>query len=150
MFFSGMFVLALTGYLVLVDGRRWRSLSFIGLIALALALIAELVGQVYPAWDFVGEEKWLFISLSNASVYTLCAVLFIQWYPFNRVKWQRFAYWVAWTTLSGALEVVYTRTGHMIYFENWTLWHSYAADWLLFWIYYQCYRCFQIEKLDKK
>jgi hypothetical protein len=149
-FFSGILVLALTGYLVLVNGRRWRSLSLIGIIALSLALIAELVGQVYPVWDFVGEEKWLFISLSNSSIYTLSAVLFIQWYPFRRNKWQRLAYWLAWTTYSTALEWIYIQTGHMKYFENWTLWHSYAADWLLFWIYYQCYRAFQLEKLDKR
>jgi hypothetical protein len=149
MFFSTSFFLAGACFIFLLNKRRWRSSLVIGTVALALALIAELIGQVYPTWDFVGNEKWLFISLANALVYTLCACLFIQWYPFHRSRLRRSLYWIIWTAGSVALEGIYLRTGHMKYFENWSLWHSYCADWFLYWLYFKAYTILRLDRLDR-
>ncbi|MDR3589592.1 MAG: hypothetical protein P4N41_08020 [Negativicutes bacterium] len=148
LFFTAIFFCAVAGFIALIDKRRWRSTSVIGFIALDLALVAELIGQVYSMWDFIGNENWLFISLSNAAVYTLSACLFIQWYPFGNSKGRRFAYWLAWTTYAAALECLYLWAGHMVYLENWSFGLSYGADWFLFWIYYQTYRTLRLERLN--
>jgi hypothetical protein len=148
MFFAAAFGLSLIGLVALVDRSRWRSSVVIGCLALVLAFTAQLIAQVYPVWDFVGNEAWLFICLSNSSVYVLAAILFVQWYPSGKARGMVAAYWFAWTTLAAAGEILYVYTGHMKYFANWTLWHSYAADWGLYWIFIHAYRLLKLEKLD--
>jgi hypothetical protein len=148
LFFTVVFLLTVVGWALLTDKRRWRSLTAISLISLVTALIAELIAQAVLLWDFVGDEHWLFISLSNASSYSLITYLFIQWYPSRLNKQWKGAYWLAWTTFTIILEYGYVATGHMNYYPNWSLWRSYLADWLLYGLFFNIYRVFRLSRLD--
>jgi len=58
-----------------------------------------------------------------------------------------FAYWFLWTAFAIGIEYVFLVTGHIKYYRGWSLWHSYAADWLLHWIFYMAHRIFKLERL---
>ena len=136
------------GWLALTDKKRWRSLTMISIVALTSANTAELIVEKYPVWDYIGNEDWLFVSLSNATIYTLAIYLFIQWYPLNPKILYKCAYWLSWTTVSALLELFYVKTGHMIYYPQWCYWQSYIADWLLYSFFLNFYRIFRLERLD--
>ena len=60
-----------------------------------------------------------------------------------------FGYWLAWTAFTFAIEWVQLKLGYMTHFQWWTIWHSYIADWILFWMFYQYYKIFQFERLSR-
>ena len=58
-----------------------------------------------------------------------------------------FGYWFLWTSICISIEWVFVVTKHMDHHNGWTFWHSYIADWFLFWVFYQFHKWFQLELL---
>jgi hypothetical protein len=137
-------------WLIFADKHRWRSLITISAIALLLALIAQIIAQKHPTWDYVGEIDWTLISISNDSVYMVTTYLFIQWYPYAKRNRWIVSYWVGWTTYALVVEYVYWELGHLVYYPNWSLSYSYILDWILFGFFYKYYTIFKLSRLDKK
>lgn len=149
MFFIVVFIVSIIIWSIFADKRRWRSLITISLISLLLAVFAQHLAQKYLVWDFIGDQDWVLISISNSSVYMVSTYLFIQWYPVGKDKLWVIGYWIAWTTYALIVEYIYWEMGHLVYYPNWSLWKSYIADWVLYGFFYIYYSTFKLEKLDK-
>ncbi len=137
-------------WLILADKSRWREIFPVCLFASLLGTGTDIAQHYYPLWMFDYNASMLPELSDDFGVYIVITYLFIQWLPERRTPGPMLLYWFAWTSFTLALEWLHLKLGHMTYHQWWRIWHSYIADWLLFWIFYGYYRLFNFEKLARK
>ena len=101
----------------------------------------------FPYWDYYAPDlhPLLVILFDDFDVYPVITYLFIQWLPHNQSFWRMFSYWFVWTGIAIIIEYIHVATGHMAHLNGWAFWHSYLADWFLFWLFYQYHRIFELK-----
>lgn len=115
--------------------------------AVCLAIATDELMHHYPLWEYLGSP-FLYHLADDLAIYPVVVYLFIQGMPSKRTIRNMLYHWLVWTTLSITIELVYVHTGHMRYHQWWNTWHSYAADWILYWIFYYFHKVLQLEKLS--
>jgi len=145
MFWLIRFILEWSVWLVFADKKRWREIFPVCILACMLAWITDASTHHYKLWEY---DMGFISELSNSfGIYIVVTYLFIQWLPDRRFFMRMLAYWFIWTTVAISIEYIHLKTGHMTHHQWWTLWHSYIADWVIFWLFYQYHKVFQLAKL---
>ena len=150
-FFYARFVIAWACWLLFADKARWKEMIPVCVFASFLSLITDQIVEWYiPYWEYYGSEPKILRKLMDISdVYIIVTYLFIQWLPEKQSLFNICFYWFGWTALAITIEYIHVITGHMAHYHGWTFWHSYVSDWILFWMFYQYHKVFQLEKLAK-
>ncbi len=149
MFYVVWFVVAWAIWLFTSDKSRWREILPVCILAKALALATDVLVFYYPLWEYIGSPLLIHLA-DDLAIYPVVTYLFIQRLPKERSTGKMLKYWLFWTTMAVIIELVYVNTGHMRYHQWWDTWYSYAADWVLFWLFYQFHRIFHLEKLSSR
>jgi hypothetical protein len=102
----------------------------------------------YPLWEYIGSPLMIHLA-DDLAIYPVVTYLFIQWLPSSRSFKSLAGYWFIWTTIAVLIELIYVIAGHMRYHLWWNTWHSYAADWLLYWLFYQFHAILGLKKLSQ-
>ena len=147
LFYVGCFILSWIVWFVFADIRRWREIVPVCILAKALALATDVLVFYYPLWEYIGPPQLIHLA-DDLAIYPVVTYLFIQRLPKERSTGNILKYWIFWTTVALIIELIYVYTGHMRYHQWWNTWHSYAADWILYWLFYQFHRVFHLEKLS--
>ncbi|MCC5468573.1 CBO0543 family protein [Pelosinus baikalensis] len=150
-FFYTRFLISWACWLIFADRSRWKEMVPVCAFALCLSLISDQIVEWYVIyWEYYGNEPKIIRELmDDFDVYIIVTYLFIQWLPKKQSYFIMFYYWFAWTALAITIEYIHVKTGHMAHYNGWTFWHSYISDWILFWLFYQYHKFFQLEKLSK-
>lgn len=149
-FFYARFFIVWACWLLFADKSRWREIFPVCVFASFLGLIADQIVDYIPYWEYYGSEPEFVITLTDEfEINPIATYLFIQWLPKKQSYFNMFFYWFAWTALAISIEYIHVKTGHMVHYNRWTFWHSYVADWILFWIFYQYHKILRLEKLSK-
>jgi hypothetical protein len=147
MFYMAWFVVAWTIWVVFADKARWREIVPVCIFAKALSLASDVLMFYYPLWEYLGPPYLIHLA-DDLAIYPAVTYLFIQWLPKSRTVKDMVRYWLIWTTIAVFIELAYVYSGHMRYHQWWNTWHSYAADWVLYWIFFQFHKIFRLEKLS--
>lgn len=150
MFFIIWFLLSWSIWLIFADKKRWREIIPVCIFADFLGSLADIIVEYYKYWEYLGNVFHpLILDISDElGIYPVVTYLFIQWFPKTQSFWRIFFYWFAWTGLAIIIEYIHLITGHMEHSSGWTLWHSYVADWILFFLFYQFHKMFDLRKLS--
>lgn len=148
-FYFIRFAVVVAIWLIFADKRRWRELFPVSFFAGFLGASTDIVMPHYPLWIYDGNISSLPNLANDWELYLVTTYLFIQWLPSRRTWLRLLGYWFAWTAVAAGIEVIHLKTGHLVYHQWWTAWHSYLADWVLFWIFYQYHRLFRFYKLSE-
>ncbi len=149
MFYLYWLLFAWTVWLMFADKRRWRELLPVCVLAAFLGIATDEMMHHYPLWEYIGPPSLVHLA-DDFAIYPVVIYLFIQWLPRKPTKRSMLAYWFVWTGLAVAIELIYVHSGHMRYHQWWNTWHSYASDWLLYWLFYRYHRLLKLEKLSAK
>lgn len=153
MFFIGSFIISWAVWLVFADKKRWRELFPVALLAGFAGALSDVLMERYKLWMYYTngkEQAGMIETLDDLGIYVVVTYLFIQWLPKNKTIWKMTGYWFIWTAIVIGIEWIYVKTGHMKHHNWWTFWHSYIADWLLFWLFYQYHKDFRLKKLNEE
>ena len=150
-FFYMRFLISWTCWLLFADKTRWREIIPVSIFASFLGLISDHFMNLHITyWEYYGSHpKIIMVLLDDFEVYAVVTYFFIQCLPQKRPLFHIFTYIFPWTLFAILLEYVHIITGHMAHHYGWTLWHSYVADWILFFIFYEYHKVFHFEKLSK-
>ncbi|MDR3590417.1 MAG: hypothetical protein P4N41_12260 [Negativicutes bacterium] len=149
MFYVAWFIFAWIVWLRFADKTRWREILPVCIFAKALALGTDVLMFYYPLWEYLGPPYLIHLA-DDLAIYPVVTYLFIQWQPGSRTVKDRLSYWMIWTTVAIAVELIYVHFGYMRYHLWWSTWHSYAADWFLYWLFFKFHRILRLEKLSAK
>jgi hypothetical protein len=147
MFYVVWFILVWIIWLLVGDKSRWREILPVCIFAKCLALATDVLVSYYPLWEYAGSPFLIHLA-DDLGIYPVVTYLFIQWLPNNRSEKNMFRYWLVWTTVALAIELFYVNSGYMRYHQWWTTWHSYAADWLLYWLFFEFHKILRLERLS--
>lgn len=150
MFFIVSFILAWSVWLLLADKRRWKELFPVGIFAGYLGGISDDLMRKVELWSYKMDpaNNALVEFLTDIGIYIVTTYLFIQWLPAKKKFWNMFRYFFIWTGFTISIEFIFHVTGHIQYHNWWNIGWSYLSDWFLFWIFYQFYKVFNLEKLN--
>lgn len=145
------FILAWSIWLIFADKRRWKEIIPVCIFASFLGVVSDILVEHYPYWEYLDDSVHpLVLELGDEfEIFPTVTYLFIQWLPKQPSLWNMFFYWFLWTSLAILIEHVHLITGHMEHSFGWTLWHSYIADWILFWLFYQYHKVLDLKKLSR-
>lgn len=148
MFWYISFSLSWIIWFLCADKTRWRELLPVSFIATMFALTTDILVQHYPLWEFICECP--IPEITHAfGIYIVVPYLFVQWLPQKQTFIKMLFYWFVWTGFTFIVEYIYVKTGHMYYPLWWRIYHSYIANWVLFFIFYQYYKVFEFRKLSR-
>lgn len=147
MFYVAWFIIAWIVWLAFADKSRWREILPVCIFAKALALATDVLVFHYPLWEYIGPPALIHLA-DDLAIYPVVTYLFIQRLPKERRTGRMLKYWLCWTTLAIIIELIYVHTGHMRYHLWWNTWHSYAADWFLYWVFYKFHQVLRLERLS--
>lgn len=148
-FYVIWFLLAWIIWLLYADKRRWREILPVCIFAICLALATDVLVVYYPLWGYVGSPL-LYHLADDLGIYPVVTYLFIQCLPDSRNVKKMLKYWLSWTIIAVGIEIIYVNSGNMRYHLWWNICHSYAADWFLYWLFYQFHRLLKLERLSAK
>lgn len=148
MFYLAWFVFAWMVWLIFADKSRWREILPVCIFAKALALATDVLMFYYPLWEYIGPPLLIHLA-DDLAIYPVVTYLFIQWLPKSRSGKRMLGYWLFWTTVAVVIELIYKHFGYICYHLWWSTWHSYAADWLLYWLFYKFHAVLRLERLAK-
>jgi hypothetical protein len=146
-FYLFWFLLSWTTWLLLADKSRWREILPVCIFAKTLALATDVLMFYYPLWEYIGSPSLVHLA-DDLGIYPVVTYLFIQRLPGSRHAKMMVGYWLFWTTIALVIELIYVHFGYMRYHQWWSTWHSYAANWLLYWIFYKFHQILRLEKLS--
>jgi hypothetical protein len=149
MFFLAWSAFMWAVWLRFADKSRWREMLPVCILANALALSTDVLVFYYPLWEYVGPPALIHLA-DDLAIYPTVTYLFIQWLPSGRTAGRMIGYWLVWTSAAVTIELIYVHSGHMRYHLWWSTWHSYAADWFLYWLFYKFHAVFKLERLAQK
>ena len=149
MFYIIWFIFAWIVWLVFSDKNRWREIFPVCIFAKTLALATDVLMFYYPLWEYIGPPYLIHLG-EDLGIYPVVTYLFIQWLPNSRTAKNMIGYWLLWTTVAIAIELIFVSSGYLRYQQWWTIWHSYMADWFLYWLFYQFHKIFRLEKLSSE
>ncbi|SMD03974.1 CBO0543 family protein [Sporomusa malonica] len=150
MFYILRFIIVWSIWLILADRRRWKEILPVCIFASFLGVVSDILVEHYPYWEYLCDGvPPLFLELGDEfEIFPAATYLFIQWLPKQQSIWNMLFYWFLWTTLAILIEYIHLITGHMEHSFGWTLWHSYIADWILFWLFYEFHKVLGLRKLS--
>ncbi|SDD98763.1 CBO0543 family protein [Sporomusa acidovorans] len=151
MFYVVRFIIVWIIWFVYADKRRWKEILPVCVFASFLGVIADTLIEYYPRWEYVEESMHpLFLELGDEfEIFPVVTYLFIQWVPANQTLRNMFLYFFGWTGLAILIEYIHLVTDHMEYLNGWSIWHSYIADWILFWLFYKFHKVLGLRKLSR-
>jgi hypothetical protein len=150
MFFIARFIIVWAIWLIFADKKRWREIFPVSIFAALLGSTTDTITSHYKLWRYHGDgvDLWLLKTMDDLGIYIVVAYLFIQWLPTKRTFLRMAGYWFVWTGLAISIEWLHIVTGHMEHYLWWGYICSYAADWFLFWLFYQYHKLFRLERLN--
>jgi len=151
MFFIVSCIIVLGTWLIFADKTRWRELIPVSFFAGFVGSLTDTIVCHYRLWDYYDPliPQPILMLGDDLTIYIVVTYLFIQWLPTKRKFWNMVLYWFMWTAVAITIEWIHIKTGHMDHHLWWSYWHSYVADWLLFFIFYKYHQIFQFEKLSR-
>ena len=147
MFYVVWFFLVWIIWLLFADKSRWREILPVCIFAKCLSLATDVLMFYYPLWEYAGFPFLIHLA-DDFAIYPVVTYLFIQWLPNNRSVKNMLRYWLVWTTAALAIELIYVHFGYMRYHQWWNTGYSYAADWLLYWLFFKFHQILKLEKLS--
>ena len=147
MFYIVWFSFAWLVWLRFADKARWREILPVCIFAKALALATDVLIFYYPLWEYVGPPHLIHLA-DDLGIYPVVTYLFIQFLPDNRSVRGMVGYWLIWTTIAIVIEIIYICCGYIRFHLWWNIWYSYAADWFLYWLFYEFHRVFRLKRLS--
>jgi len=149
MFWYAVLVISWALWLPFADKTRWRELFPVSVLASLLAFFTDLLMYHDKLWEYDGGILTP-ILVNGFGIYIVITYLFIQWLPRQKTFWPMAAYWFVWNGVASLIEYIEIKTGHMAYHLWWNIGWSYVADTLLYYIFYQYHKAFQLERLSPK
>ena len=125
------------------DKKRWREILPVCFFASFLNAVVDTITHHYDLWMYAYDISATPEILDDFGIYIVVTYLFIQWLPKDQTLRSMVLYWLMWTSIVITIEYIHVKTGHMTYHQWWTIYHSYVADWILFWIFYKYHKVFQ-------
>lgn len=147
MFYIVWFILVWLIWNSYADKKRWRELLPVCIFAAFLGIGTDELMHYYPLWEYVGSPLLIHLA-DDFGIYAVVTYLFIQWLPKQCIIQKMLLYWVKWTTVAIIIELIYVHFGYLLYHQWWMIWHSYAADWFLYWIFYKFHKILKLDKLS--
>ncbi|MEW9672084.1 CBO0543 family protein [Ammoniphilus sp. 3BR4] len=150
MFFIGWFVISWVVWFIFADKKRWREIIPVCTFAGFLGATTDTIVTYYPVWEYKanGKETLMPYMLDDFGIYVVVVYLFIQWLPEKKSFWRMIRYFFYWTAIAISIETIFLMTKHIEHIKWWKLWHSYAADWFLFWLFYKYHKILRFNKLS--
>lgn len=140
MIFSGtVFIVSWLLFVFFADKKKFFKFSPTCYIAIILGLGTDLLIHNYPLWSYPSEtlfEKLARHYLDDLGVYFVVTYLFLQTLPKRKTIMTMGLHVFLWTIPSISLEVIALFTQSMEHGLWWSLYFSYAADWVLFIFFY--------------
>jgi hypothetical protein len=147
LFFIFRFIISWTIWIIFADKKRWRELFPVSIFAVYLASITDIIVHHYTLWRY--HPSTLITELfDDTGIYIVVTYLFIQWLPKKKTFSCMFMYWFVWTGITITIEWIHIVTGHMEHYKWWNYGWSYLADWILFFLFYQFHKVFELKKLS--
>jgi hypothetical protein len=137
-------------WFMFADKKRWREIFPVCIFAGFLGSLSDSVMHQYSLWMFDYGISVIPDLLDDLGTYIVFTYLFIQWLPGTRTFLLLFGYFFLWTIVALVIEYIHLKTGHMTFHKWWTIWYSYIADWILFWLIYKYYHMFRFERLSNR
>ncbi|MGB8954126.1 MAG: cupin domain-containing protein [Tumebacillaceae bacterium] len=133
-----LFLLSWTAFFLFADRSRWHQFLPACMLAMLMSIISDVVVTDYPLWLYHDPTE-LFPRLAihlfdDLGIYPVVTYLFLQYFPSQATLRNRLLYFGVWTTGVILLEYLFCRMGWMIHKMWWTLFCSYLADWVIFYI----------------
>ncbi|WP_059103429.1 CBO0543 family protein [Shouchella shacheensis] len=135
---TATFMISWTAFLFVAAKEKFPLYVLTGYVGIIFALITDLLMFVYPLWDYPGTKAETFsIQLMNAfGVYFIVIYFFLQSLPKRRTIRSVALHIFCWTLFAITLELFYLYIGFIEHGLWWNLGFSYAADWMLFLVFY--------------
>ncbi|MTI47833.1 CBO0543 family protein [Sporosalibacterium faouarense] len=151
MFFIFRFIIVWTIWFIFADKKRWRELFTIAFFASAIGSTTDHLMHYFKFWSYKNSliDKFIINVIDDWGIYIVATYLFIQWYPEARKIQYKIMYWILWTTTAITIEIIHIMANQMAHYNGWTLFHSYIADWILFWVFYKIHKVFKYERLSE-
>lgn len=151
MFYILRGLLAWSIWIIFADKKRWREIVPVCILAALLGVITDILIEFYPYWEYIEDDLHpLYLELGDEfEIFPVVVYFFIQWLPKQPSLLNMLFYWFLWTGFAISIEYIHIVTGHMEHLNDWTLWHSYVCDWILFYIFYKFHKVFRLERLSR-
>lgn len=149
MFFVICFFLAWLCWIIFADKKRWNELFLVSLFATLLGLFTDILMQHYCLWEYPSGHPLLPHLADDFGIYITVSYLFIQWLPKKQTFWAMICYWFIWTVVTIGIELIFRATNHIQYHKWWNTGWSYLADWILFLVFYEFHKIFNLRKLSR-
>jgi hypothetical protein len=149
-FFILRFVICWVIWFIFADKKRWREMFPVSIFAIFLDKMADDINSYYKLWEYEGTLPLIPHLLEDLGIYMVCVYLFLQWLPRQKTAVKMMAYWLAWGLICIGVEWIHLATHHMRYFKWWTMGYSFSSDLVLFWLFYQFHKVFNLKILSQK
>jgi hypothetical protein len=149
MFYVFWFILAWGIWLLYANKSRWCEMIPVCIFAICLALATDVLMIYYPLWEYTGSPL-LYHLADDLGIYPVVTYLFIQFIPSGRTVKTMLTYWLICTSFAVSIELTYAYFGYIRYHQWWNTWHSYVADWFLYWLFYQYHKILKLDRLSSK
>lgn len=132
------FILSWIVFLTFSNKKSFSLYVLTGYVGIILALITDLMMFVYPLWQYPGTKIELFcIQLLNGfGLYFVVIYFFLQSLPKKQTVLSITRHIFIWSIFVITLELLFLNIGFIKYGLWWNIGFSYAADWILFIIFY--------------
>lgn len=134
MFFITVFCVSWLVFALLIKKEKLIYVYPTALLAMLMSLSSDSLLRFLPLWDYHDVDtnlpKELLVFMDDFGLYPVIGSLFAQYMPATWKKW--LLYMLAWTSGGIFVEWLLIYKKYMSYHGFWSLWYSYAADWLIF------------------
>lgn len=134
MFFVSVFVASWICYAIFMKKGKLIYTYPSALLAMLMSLSSDSLLRFVPLWEYNDvDTNWpheIYTFLDDFGLYPVIGSLFVLYMPASWKKW--LLYMIGWTSGGIFIEWLLIHRKYMAYHGYWSLWHSYAADWLIF------------------
>lgn len=135
-----LFISSWLSFFIFADKKKFITLAPTCLLAMYLACTSDMMTNVYPLWEYPASDKlhqFFRHLLHDTGVYPIVTYLFLQTLPRRKARLTVIRHIFYWSILAFIIEWIATRTGSMKYHLWWNRGCSFAADWILFFLFYE-------------
>ncbi|WP_432663195.1 CBO0543 family protein [Wukongibacter baidiensis] len=138
-----LFLISWLVFIIFADKKKFFTFSPTCYLAIILGFVTDLLIHYYPLWSYPGStdfQKCMRLYLDEFGVYFVVTYLFLQTLPKRKTFITIGVHIFLWTIPSILIEMIALWLESMKHDLWWSLYYSYFADWVLFFIFYLHHR----------
>lgn len=141
-----IFIISWLIFIIFADKRMIHDFSSTCYLAIILGLLTDILVSFYPLWEYSSNSssgKIIISLLNDFGIYIVVVYLFIQNLPKNQTAISMIKYIFFWSIFALCVEISVLKVEAMKYGLWWNLGCSYAADCILYLLFYEHYKFMQ-------